>query len=109
MAQQTPQVDDNGFPEYEPVRVYDAPATILTQILDGEGSLSRAIRTLMEWGVEVDEAMFLGGLDKSSFLKTFQPDFFFDDQTRHCESVARVAPAGHVISGVANVPSTDLP
>lgn len=48
MAQQTPQVDDNGFPEYEPVRVYDAPATILTQILDGEGSLSRAIRTLME-------------------------------------------------------------
>ncbi|MBM3378686.1 MAG: 5'-nucleotidase [Betaproteobacteria bacterium] len=62
----------------------------------------RAIRTLMEWGAEVDEAMFLGGLDKSSFLKTFQPDFFFDDQTRHCESVSRVAPAGHVISGVAN-------
>ena len=30
----------------------------------------------------VDEAMFLGGLDKGEFLREFQPDFFFDDQTR---------------------------
>ncbi|NCV58733.1 MAG: 5'-nucleotidase, partial [Betaproteobacteria bacterium] len=28
--------------------------------------------------------------------------FFFDDQTGHCESASRVAPAGHVIAGVAN-------
>lgn len=41
------QVDDNGLPDFEPVRFYDAPATILTQIWDGEGSLGRAIRTMM--------------------------------------------------------------
>ena len=41
------QLDDNGFPEFEPVRIYDAPATILTQIYDGEGSLGRAVRTIM--------------------------------------------------------------
>jgi hypothetical protein len=25
--------------------------------------------------------MFLGGLSKSEFLREFEPDFFFDDQT----------------------------
>ena len=62
----------------------------------------RAIRTLMDWRVEVDEAMFLGGLDKGPFLRAFEPDFFFDDQTRHCESAAAAGPTGHVAHGVAN-------
>jgi 5'-nucleotidase len=62
----------------------------------------RAIRTLMDWNVEVDEAMFLGGLDKGEFLREFEPDFFFDDQTGHIESAAQHVPAGHVASGVRN-------
>jgi len=60
----------------------------------------RAIRTLMDWDIEVDEAMFLGGLDKGAFLREFEPDFFFDDQTGHIESAAQHVPAGHVVSGV---------
>lgn len=35
----------------------------------------RAIRTLMAWDIEIDEAMFLGGLDKGEFLREFEPDF----------------------------------
>ncbi|MFI0545597.1 MAG: 5'-nucleotidase [Brachymonas sp.] len=62
----------------------------------------RAIRTLMDWQIEVDEAMFLGGLDKGEFLAQFQPDFFFDDQAGHIASAAAHVPAGHVASGVAN-------
>ncbi len=62
----------------------------------------RAIRTLMNWNIDVDEAMFLGGLDKGEFLREFEPDFFFDDQTGHIESAARHVPAGHVASGVRN-------
>ena len=62
----------------------------------------RAIRTLMDWNIEVDEAMFLGGLDKGEFLREFEPDFFFDDQTGHIESAARHVPAGHVASGISN-------
>ncbi|MEY3653192.1 MAG: hypothetical protein RL739_1362 [Pseudomonadota bacterium] len=62
----------------------------------------RAIRTLMDWDIEVDEAMFLGGLDKGAFLREFEPDFFFDDQTGHIESAAQHVPAGHVVSGVKN-------
>ncbi len=63
----------------------------------------RAIRTLMDWNIEVDEAMFLGGLAKGEFLREFEPDFFFDDQTGHIESAARHVPSGHVISGVSNL------
>ena len=66
----------------------------------------RAIRTLMDWNIEIDEAMFLGGLDKGEFLREFEPDFFFDDQTGHIESAARHVPSGHVASGVRNDPGT---
>ena len=69
----------------------------------------RAIRTLMEWNIEVDEAMFLGGLPKGEFLKEFEPDFFFDDQTGHIESAAQHVPAGHVASGISNPPPSKAP
>jgi 5'-nucleotidase len=62
----------------------------------------RAVRTLMDWRIEVDEAMFLGGLPKGEFLREFEPDFFFDDQTGHIESAALHVPAGHVAHGVSN-------
>ncbi len=68
----------------------------------------RAIRTLMDWHIEVDEAMFLGGLPKGEFLREFEPDFFFDDQTGHIESAARHVPSGHVASGVSNTPAAPV-
>ena len=69
----------------------------------------RAIRTLMQWNIEVDEAMFLGGLPKGEFLKEFEPDFFFDDQTGHIESAAQHVPAGHVASGISNPSPSNAP
>ncbi|MFM2275554.1 MAG: hypothetical protein RL211_1426 [Pseudomonadota bacterium] len=62
----------------------------------------RAIRTLMDWNIGVDEAMFLGGLAKGEFLREFAPDFFFDDQTGHVHSAAQHVPAGHVAAGTRN-------
>ena len=62
----------------------------------------RAIRTLMDWDIRVDEAMFLGGLPKGEFLREFEPDFFFDDQTGHVDHAARHVPSGHVASGISN-------
>ena len=52
---------------------------------------------------KVDEALFLGGLEKGPFLKAFGADIFFDDQRGHVDSAHRhdVA-AGHVPFGVAN-------
>jgi len=63
----------------------------------------RAILTLMNWNIAVDEAMFLGGLPKGEFLREFEPDFFFDDQTGHVMSAAQHVPAGHVSSGIKNL------
>ena len=65
----------------------------------------RALRTLLSWDVEIDEAFFLGGLPKEDVLKVFHPDFFFDDQLRNCEPSAPFLPTGHVVSGIANEPN----
>ncbi|NDY92785.1 5'-nucleotidase [Ideonella livida] len=71
----------------------------------GAPAHERAIRTLMDWQIEVDEALFLGGLPKGPFLREFEPDIFFDDQTGHIENALPHVPAGQVLSGVAHEPS----
>jgi len=50
----------------------------------------------------IDESFFLGGLDKGVFLKKFGADIFFDDQHKHCQSVAEYVSAGHVPNGITN-------
>ena len=62
----------------------------------------RVIRTLRSWDIRIDEALFLGGMDKGTFLKAFKADIFFDDQSRHCESASKHVPTGHVPQGVTN-------
>jgi len=61
----------------------------------------RAVRTLMHWKIAVDEALFLGGLDKGEFLKAFEPDFYFDDRRGHVESAGKHVATGHVPFGIA--------
>lgn len=66
----------------------------------------RVIRTLREWGVRLDEALFLGGRHKGPFLAAFGADIFFDDSQHNIDSARQhqhVA-AGHVPHGVANDP-----
>lgn len=63
----------------------------------------RAIKTLRHWGVNVDEAFFLGGLDKTPILEQFKPHIFFDDQMVYCDPASKVVPTGHVPAGIANL------
>jgi len=56
----------------------------------------RVIRTLLAWGVVVDEAFFLGGVPKTEILAAFRPHIFFDDQATHCERAASRVPTGRV-------------
>ena len=62
----------------------------------------RVIRTLRAWNIRIDESIFLGGLDKTEFLRAYQADVFFDDQQTHCESAREHIATGHVPHGVAN-------
>lgn len=62
----------------------------------------RVIRTLRAWNIRIDQALFLGGLDKGAFLRAFGADIFFDDQKGHCDSASLHVPTGHVPHGIAN-------
>ena len=82
------------------------PVTVRTALVTARSAPAheRAIRTLMSWGVTVDEAMFLGGRPKAPFLAEFGPDIFFDDHLRNCESASRHVTTGHVPYGINNEP-----
>ena len=84
----------------------DVPMRIRTALVTARSAPAheRAIRTLMDWNIGVDEAMFLGGLDKAAFLREFEPDFYFDDQRGHIESARQHVASGHVPFGIANAP-----
>ena len=76
--------------EFSPVRIAivtarNAPADL------------RVIKTLRHWGVYVDEAFFLGGLEKSKILKSFKAHIFFDDQDVHLNTSSLVVPSGKVL------------
>jgi 5'-nucleotidase len=62
----------------------------------------RVIRTLREWGIRLDEALFLGGRSKGPFLEAFGADIFFDDSEHNIVSARDHVAAGHVPHGVAN-------
>ena len=95
--QHSQHIDSEGVPEMR----------IRTALVTARGSPAheRALQTLMSWKITVDEAMFLGGLPKGEFLREFEPDFFFDDQTGHVSAAALHVPSGHVSSGIANQPT----
>ncbi len=56
----------------------------------------RVILTLRQWGVNVDEAFFLGGVEKKEVLKAFNAHIFFDDQDVHVKTAAAEIPSGRV-------------
>jgi len=62
----------------------------------------RVVLTLREWGIRIDEALFLGGRGKGEFLKAFGADIFFDDQQVHIDSAKEHVTAAHVPFGVVN-------
>jgi 5'-nucleotidase len=62
----------------------------------------RVIKTLRAWNIRLDESLFLGGMNKSEFLKAYGADVFFDDQTDHCDAASEYVATGHVPHGVAN-------
>lgn len=89
------QLQSVASPEQSPIR---------TALITARGAPAheRVIRTLRAWDIRIDEALFLGGLDKAAFLKAFRADIFFDDQQRHCQLASPLVPTGHVPHGIVN-------
>ncbi|TVX96309.1 5'-nucleotidase [Cohnella terricola] len=94
--QQREILKNNNDPNYKPrirlaiVTARNAPAH------------ERVITTLRKLDIRIDEAFFLGGIEKIRVLNVFMPHIFFDDQVGHIEGVARSFPSVHVPFGVVN-------
>jgi len=68
----------------------------------------RAVMSLRGWGLRVNDAFFLGGIDKGTIMTVLKPHIFFDDQAIHLASTARTTPSVHIPFGQLNAtpPST---
>lgn len=75
----------------------------------GAPAHERAIKTLREWGVRVDEAFFLGGAPKKDILASFGAHIFFDDQQTHAGPASEVVPAAVVPYRENDDPSKAFP
>jgi 5'-nucleotidase len=62
----------------------------------------RAVLSLKEWGVRVNDAFFLGGVEKGRIISVLRPHIFFDDQPGHLSTTAPIVPSVHVPFGVTN-------
>jgi len=62
----------------------------------------RAVNSLREWGVRVNDAFFLGGVDKARVLRVFKPHLFFDDQRVHLDEALAEVAGVHIPYGLAN-------
>jgi len=63
----------------------------------------RAVNTLKEWGVTVDEMFLLGGIEKKRILEVMKPHLYFDDQLIHLSDEIKNIPLVHIPFGVSNV------
>lgn len=65
-------------------------------------SHKRVINTLRDWDVNINEAFFLGGIDKGKILKVLNPHIFFDDQKVHLDKTVDISPSVHIPFGIRN-------
>jgi len=80
-----------------PMKMEFSPVRIALVTARNAPSDIRVIKTLRHWGVYVDEAFFLGGIEKSKILEAFKAHIFFDDQDVHLKSSSLVVPCGKVL------------
>ena len=63
----------------------------------------RVVTSLRAWGIDtINEAFFLGGIEKRKVLEILQPHIFFDDQVTHVEKTANSIASVHIPFGIAN-------
>jgi len=82
--------------------VEDCPIRTALVTARSAPSHKRVIKTLRKWGVRIDESLFLGGMKKSEFLKSFKADIFFDDQQQNITDASAKVTAAHVPFGIKN-------
>lgn len=80
-----------------PGRIEYSPVRLAIMTARNSPAEMRVINTIRSWDVYVDQAFFLGGLQKSRFLKAFKPHIFFDDQDSHLDAASIEVPSAKVL------------
>ena len=63
----------------------------------------RVIKTIRNWGIDsINEAFFLGGIEKRKVLEIINPHIFFDDQYLHIDPTKDIMPSVHIPFGRIN-------
>ena len=81
------------------------PGKIRTSLITARSAPAheRVVNTLREWNIQIDEALFLGGLPKGAFLSAFGADIFFDDKQENCvDALDKKVSSAHVPYGICN-------
>lgn len=65
-------------------------------------SHERLLTTLDSLGIEHDQLLLTGGIEKKRFLDVFSPHIFFDDQLGHLLPAADTTPSVHIPFGIKN-------
>lgn len=94
------------FQELETLRILTDPAyqrKLKISIVTARNAPAheRMINTIKSWGVSVDEAFFLGGIEKKRILEVLKPHIYFDDQEIHLKNIDKI-PLVHIPFGIAN-------
>ena len=74
----------------------DAPIRTALVTARNSPAHERVIRTFRAWNVTIDEAFFMGGVEKTEILAAFHPHMFFDDQEAHLVRAAGRVPVAQV-------------
>jgi 5'-nucleotidase len=75
---------------------YNPPIRIAVVTARSRPAHERMIRTLRHWGVEVNSAFFMGGVEKQKVLKAFRAHIYFDDQEVHLDLASGSVPSAQV-------------
>ena len=62
----------------------------------------RVINTMRSWNIIVNDAFFLGGVEKRRVLAIWNPHMFFDDQRLHLDTTMSISPSVHIPFGISN-------
>ncbi len=76
--------------------VDDRPVRIAIVTARSAPAHARVIKTLRDWGVDVNNAFFLGGVSKDRVLEAFGAYIYFDDQDLHLKDTSKVVPSAKV-------------
>lgn len=84
---------------YEDDPTYEKRLRISIVTARNAPSHERVINTMRSWNIMVNDAFFLGGIEKKKILEILKPHIFFDDQELH---LSDASPSVHIPFGIKN-------